>query len=743
MVDFKFYLNRQGVRGQRGEKGDKGFSPSITVKTDTKTEYVLHVQNETDDTSFDTTNLKEGLIPEDLGGTVVRYNRATGEQYYGEIETATEDQLGLVNLTEDVFNPKTETSVLTAQQAIDNFATLGITNNLYNEVLELKEKTDETNTDLEELNGRVVMNSNDIKTLSYDLAETKIDVAQNTSDIANLKTHDTTNKDNIEKLKTDKQDKLIAGENITIEGNIISATGGGGGVGDVTSNGDNVFTGNNTFNQTINSDAENIIKFGNKSNQIFSDGNEFNLNKSTISSVNTGKTVRVVNTSTGETGQIQTLDTVIKAQGDIILAPFSQVSSTDEENIVYQNIPDKIRDKNGKIILSQGNVTAGENVTITETPKGLQISATGGVTNITGTTPIVVDEDNNITLVVDNQTIQVVDGKLHANMDELGNEVNDLAGRITANEADITAIQNDITELTGQIESGAKIDDVNITTTSCFSSDKTTDFVNQQMSALSTTIDAVKQDKLVAGDNISMVNNTDGTVTISSSSSSTYELPAATVDTLGGIKVGEGLSITEDGILSATGGSAIDDVMLGHGTQTYNNVSTTSDRYYAKNLYYNHNAKLSTWLNVGSSYLETNNLNCTTSLQVGGTRNSYGVYSGAVNITGVSGFVQGEITCGNTSNQMFGIRSAGGSGILFNPQSLGGQVPALYRDTSLVTASDLYPLYTTKNVTAGDGITITVDKSNITLSVDTTKFVSIDTYNELLVRVEALEGKVS
>lgn len=34
----------------------------------------------------------------------------------------------------------------------------------------------------------------------------------------------------------------------------------------------------------------------------------------------------------------------------------------------------------------------------------------------------------------------------------------------------------------------------------------------------------------------------------------TYTLPAASSDTLGGIKVGEGLTMTEDGVLSASGG---------------------------------------------------------------------------------------------------------------------------------------------------------------------------------------------
>lgn len=126
MVDFKYYLNRQGVRGQRGEKGDTGYSPIITEKTNTSTEYVLHVQNETDDTSFDTPNLKEGLIPEDLGGTIVRYNRETGKQYYGEIDNATEDVAGVVKLEPELttLNPASETSVLTAQAAVDHYASL-------------------------------------------------------------------------------------------------------------------------------------------------------------------------------------------------------------------------------------------------------------------------------------------------------------------------------------------------------------------------------------------------------------------------------------------------------------------------------------------------------------------------------------------------------------------------------------------------------------------------------------------
>lgn len=76
--------------------------------------------------------------------------------------------------------------------------------------------------------------------------------------------------------------------------------------------------------------------------------------------------------------------------------------------------------------------------------------------------------DGTLTLQIDEQTIQVVDGKLHANLDELGNEVNSLSGRVTAAEADILK----------------------------------------------------KQNKLVQGDNITLTDNEDGTTTISASGGS-------------------------------------------------------------------------------------------------------------------------------------------------------------------------------------------------------------------------------
>lgn len=73
---------------------------------------------------------------------------------------------------------------------------------------------------------------------------------------------------------------------------------------------------------------------------------------------------------------------------------------------------------------------------------------------------------------VDNRTIRIVEGKLQANLDELGNEVNSLSGEVTDLSSRVTVVETDMLK---------------------------------------------KQNKLVQGDNITLTNNEDGTTTISAS----------------------------------------------------------------------------------------------------------------------------------------------------------------------------------------------------------------------------------
>lgn len=381
MVDFKFYLNRQGVRGQRGEKGDAGFSPLITEKTNTKEEYVLHIQNETDDTSFDTPNLKEGLIPEDMGGTYVRLNRETGNQYYGDIDEATETTKGVVKLEPDetVLTPTSETSVITAKQAVQNYT---------------------KKTETQDLQNIVTANSGDIDKLQD--MEYVSSVGVYGSDLT------------VQKSKNGV---------ITTNATIPLPTGSG----DVTAAGDNRFTGDNTFVGKVN------IAGG----ALTVDG-VANLNQVTATYLNA--------TSISSAGEINAVS--VKANG-----------------------------------------LRSDDIQTTENKKYLT------------------------ELDVDNQTIQVVNGKLHANLDELGNEVNDLSGRVTANEADISTMKTSL---------------------------------------------SMKQTKLTAGSNITLTDLTDGTVRIDSTDGGgTGDVPIATTTTAGKVKPdGTTITITDDGTISAVGGGS-------------------------------------------------------------------------------------------------------------------------------------------------------------------------------------------
>ncbi len=94
--NFNFYVNRQGIQGIRGAKGEPGFSPVITVNTETANEYILQVENETG--SFLTPNLRGNAI-ENTGGTYVRFNPETENMYTGYADSATTENSGVVRFS--------------------------------------------------------------------------------------------------------------------------------------------------------------------------------------------------------------------------------------------------------------------------------------------------------------------------------------------------------------------------------------------------------------------------------------------------------------------------------------------------------------------------------------------------------------------------------------------------------------------------------------------------------------------
>lgn len=283
-ADFNFYLNRQGVRGKKGDKGDKGFSPNITIGDNTQESFTLVVQNEFD--TFETPNLKEGLVPEDRNGTYVRLDREAGQQYYGEPDIATESTLGVIKLAsqDEVNAGEEETKAVTPSTLASRIAPIE-TN-----VASLDTRTSTLETEMTTAEANITALQGQMSTAESDIDTLQAQVATNTSDITSLKGSTSTLESDVTSLSEsvstvessiteingniaaiegnvstlETQIPTIAttttvgtvkpdGTTITItdDGTITAVGGGGGGTGDVTAAGNNVFTGSNTFQQAV------------------------------------------------------------------------------------------------------------------------------------------------------------------------------------------------------------------------------------------------------------------------------------------------------------------------------------------------------------------------------------------------------------------------------------------------------------------------------------------------------------
>lgn len=226
MVDFRFYINRQGPQGKRGIKGEDGFAPVISVKADDATEYSLTIQQDKAGNIIETPNLKANPLKVTKGGgSYVMYNETDNQVYNttkpSELVTfndkASTTQSGVVNIAEDEdITNKADDVVPTAKQ-------LG----------EVKDSVTQNTANISTMSTAI----NKINKNVTNLTQTKQDVISDLTEIRDGAAKGLTALQSVPDeyaKKTDipdisgKQDKLTAGENITIsENNVISATGGG------------------------------------------------------------------------------------------------------------------------------------------------------------------------------------------------------------------------------------------------------------------------------------------------------------------------------------------------------------------------------------------------------------------------------------------------------------------------------------------------------------------------------------
>lgn len=237
--NFNFYVNRQGVQGQRGAKGEQGFSPVISVESQTANEYILKIENE--DGSFTTPNLRGNAI-ENNGGTYIRFNPETGQMYTGYADEATTEQAGVVRMGvyEDLVAGESEELVPNVADVHD------FVQNSIGDISGFVTTSDfnayTTTTDAALLS----LSTNKLNTSTYDAyvletASTLNGLSTNKLDASTFNSYTTATDAAIGALDTNKLDftdltnTLVQGSNITLTTDAvnkkitISSSGGGGG----------------------------------------------------------------------------------------------------------------------------------------------------------------------------------------------------------------------------------------------------------------------------------------------------------------------------------------------------------------------------------------------------------------------------------------------------------------------------------------------------------------------------------
>ena len=178
MVEFQFYLNRQGAKGEKGDKGDKGDpgnTPTPSTGTNTPTEYTI-VWDLGDGNSFETGNLKQPTV--DQGGTTLRYDRANDQIVLGEPDLA-----NTANMTPGIVYLADDERIENEDVQDDDAVTYKV---FKDETEDLQEQITELGSDLNDLSEIVAQNSEDIESLDGRLDDEEANMLIVQGDITNL-----------------------------------------------------------------------------------------------------------------------------------------------------------------------------------------------------------------------------------------------------------------------------------------------------------------------------------------------------------------------------------------------------------------------------------------------------------------------------------------------------------------------------------------------------------------------------
>lgn len=429
MADFRWFLNRQGIQGRKGEKGDTGFSPTISVGTDTLDEYKLIIANESN--SFETPNLRGNINIQDNGGTYLRYDAETKQISAQSIDAATADTVGGVRLsTEADIVEMGAGSVVTPSDVADALplylegeGAVTITQDELTSKTKIKVDVPSVN-DLESRMSTAeaeiadiqtdVTNLNNNKVAKTDLATTEsagiVKVDGTTIFSAADGTISAISGGALPIASTTQLGGVkVDGTSIIADKNGVISSVGGGGTGDVTAGGNNVFTGNNEFKKDVTITCANDLS--NPSGLTITNAKNPEGYKTTFNVDSENGNFRV---KTNEAIELMSqFATYIDGGQSNLSVHNNGITFTSNDVLRYYNNDGSY---NYVPLVTQENIKAGENITLNKNTEtgDITISSTGGGGG-TGDVPIATTETAG-KVKPDGTTITVTaDGTISAN----------------------------------------------------------------------------------------------------------------------------------------------------------------------------------------------------------------------------------------------------------------------------------------------------------------------------------------
>lgn len=451
MADFQFYLNRQGIRGLQGVKGDQGDSPIITVQSETPNEYILKITNP-DGTELISPNLRGNKININEG-TYVRYNTETGELYTSTADGATGELAGVVRLATDAdITNMDERAVVTPSQLADALSkyltspdgSVKIVQNAENSLTELTVESAgkdiaQLKSDVSTLQNEVSVLNTEMDTKSPKLTEGK-NITLTPQDDGTIKIDSTGGLTELPIATATTLGGVKIGNNLSItEDGTLSATGGSSGTTDYT--------------QLENKPQINSVELtGNKTLNDLGIQPKGNYLTALPDNAVTTDTTQTISGSKTFTNGITTAN--IYPTGEIT---FNSTSQNRYINNV-DSIAGGYHTQNGHLTFKGDTTLVGDNKLILNGRNGgLKLTA-DSTANITCENTLIAPEIRTTTNKkylteedVDNETIQIVNDKLHVNFDEINGEISNVSSRVTVLENQVGDVSTVLDNINGEV----------------------------------------------------------------------------------------------------------------------------------------------------------------------------------------------------------------------------------------------------------------------------------------------------